>query len=361
VSPATWLIDALKLRCDRVITAVDEPDAFDAHCTDWTKSYGSGSNIDAVVAPNSTAQVSSIVSFCNDNRIGIIPQGGNTGLCGGCVSAPAAGSKRRPQVILSMSRMNLVEALDENAGVAVVQAGVVLEKLNEFAEQNGFIVPLDLGAKGSCQIGGNVATNAGGIRFLRYGSLHENVMGLEVVLPSGEIIDMLRTLHKDNSGYPLKHLFIGSEGTLGVITKVALRLAVKPRSVSVFFCRLHSFRHVASVLRAARSELGEILSAFEFIDANCIDAVRKTNGDLLGRLPSSLVGDGGSLEPDMLRLDSREGDGIKGPVWVLLECSGSDVEADAKRIESFTQKMIENDLIVDATIATNAIQERELW
>lgn len=207
-------------------------DSFDIvkYTVDWTKEYKGGT---VVCLPTCTEDVSSILRYCNTNMIGVVPQGGNTGLVGGAVGLSG---DRGDQVIMSMERMNNIRSISDS--VLVCDAGCILETLNAECNKNGFIVPLDLGAKGACMIGGNVATNAGGLRVVRYGTLHSSILGLEVVQADGTILDMLRTLRKDNCGYHLPHLFIGSEGTLGVITKVAMALALKPTSTAVVWTKV---------------------------------------------------------------------------------------------------------------------------
>jgi D-lactate dehydrogenase (cytochrome) len=176
--------------------------AFDleAYNRDWLGKYRGNSSL--VLKPKSTDEVSHVLRYCHEHSIALAPQGGNTGLVGGSVPV-------FDEVVLSMSRMNTIHAFDEISGVVECDAGCVLEDIDQFLLQKGYTVPLDLGAKGSCQIGGNVATNAGGLRFLRYGSLHGSVLGLEVVLPSGEVLDQNTSVRKDNTGYDLKQLFIG--------------------------------------------------------------------------------------------------------------------------------------------------------
>ena len=207
-------------------------DAFDIekYTVDWTKVYKGGT---VVCFPRSTEDVSKILRFCNSNRIAVVPQGGNTGLVGGGVGLSG---DEGDQLIMSMEKMCSVKSIDES--VLICDAGCILENLNIECGKKGYIVPLDLGAKGACMIGGNVATNAGGLRVVRYGTLHGSVLGLEVVQADGTVLDMLRTLRKDNCGYHLPHLFIGSEGTLGVITKVAIALALKPRCTAVVWAKV---------------------------------------------------------------------------------------------------------------------------
>jgi D-2-hydroxyglutarate dehydrogenase len=206
-----------------------EPTDIAKYTTDWTGSYSGGS---LVCFPQTTEEVSKLLSYCNKYKIGVVPQGGNTGLVGGGVGT------KRGELILSLERLNRIIEVDEQAGVLTCEAGCVLEWLSDEVGKKGFVVPLDLAAKGSCMIGGNVSTNAGGLRVMKYGSLQGNVLGMEVVLADGTVLNMLRTLRKDNCGYHMKNLFVGSEGTLGVITKLNLLLAPKPSFTSVFFAKV---------------------------------------------------------------------------------------------------------------------------
>mgnify|MGYP003386169621 FL=1 len=235
---------------------------------DWLEVYSGGS---VVCIPKSTGDVSALLKYCDQNSIGIVPQGGNTGLVGGSVA------RCDDEVILSLEKMNSIIEIDEDSSVLVCESGCVLQELESAVSDRGYTVPLDLGAKGSCMIGGNISTNAGGLRVLRYGSLHHNVLGLEVVLPNGDVLDLLSKLRKDNTGYHLKHMFIGAEGTLGVITKAAIQLAAKPVSVNVLLFRVSNFQDVKALLRAARKSLSEILSAFEFMDERSVMAVAETS------------------------------------------------------------------------------------
>uniref|UniRef100_A0A1I8F5H8 D-2-hydroxyglutarate dehydrogenase, mitochondrial n=1 Tax=Macrostomum lignano TaxID=282301 RepID=A0A1I8F5H8_9PLAT len=209
--------------------------------------------------------VSAIVRHCNKRRLAVVPQGGNTGLVGGSVPL-------FDEIVISTSRMNSLLSIDPVSGVLVAEAGCVLEQLDREAASQGLMMPLDLGAKGSCQIGGNLATNAGGLRLLRYGSLRGTTLGLEAVLPTGQVLDCLTTLRKDNTGYDIKQLLIGSEGTLGIITKAAILCPARPKSVQLAFLGLDSFQAVLDTYRLARRSLGEILSAFEFIDSESMRA-----------------------------------------------------------------------------------------
>jgi FAD/FMN-containing dehydrogenase len=192
--------------------------------TDWMRKYRGQSSL--VLKPSTTSQVSKILAYCNEHKLAVVPQGGNTGLVGGGVPV-------FDEIIISTQRMNNIHSFDDVSGVVTCESGVILEELDKFLAEKGFMTPLDLGAKGSCHIGGNVATNAGGLRLLRYGSLHGTVLGVEAVLPDGTVLDNLSTLRKDNTGLDLKQLFIGSEGTLGLITAVSILTPRRPSSVNV--------------------------------------------------------------------------------------------------------------------------------
>ena len=183
-----------------------------------------------VLRPGCAIEISKILSYCNRHSIAVVPQGGNSGLVGGSVPV-------FDEVVISLSRLNKIRSFDEVSGNLVCDAGCILESVDGFLRSKDHIFPLDLGAKGSCQIGGNVATNAGGLRLLRYGSLHGNVLGIESVLPDGTIVDDLTTLRKNNTGYGLKHLFIGGEGTIGIITGVSLICPQKAQSIECRFLR----------------------------------------------------------------------------------------------------------------------------
>ncbi|XP_010086273.1 PREDICTED: D-2-hydroxyglutarate dehydrogenase, mitochondrial-like, partial [Pterocles gutturalis] len=247
----------------RVITNPEELKPFNV---DWLKSVRGCSKL--MLKPQTAAEVSQVLRYCYERNLAVNPQGGNTGLVGGSVPV-------FDEIILSTALMNRIISFDKVSGILVCQAGCILEDLNEYLEEQGFIMPLDLGAKGSCHIGGNVATNAGGLRLLRYGSLRGTVLGLEVVLADGSALDCLASLRKDNTGYDLKQLFIGSEGTLGVITAVSILCPQKPKAVNLAFLGCQSFSKVLETFTACRAMLGEILSAYEFMDEKCMELVER--------------------------------------------------------------------------------------
>eukprot|EP00928_Gymnodinium_smaydae_P056366 TRINITY_DN39760_c0_g1_i1.p1 TRINITY_DN39760_c0_g1~~TRINITY_DN39760_c0_g1_i1.p1 ORF type:complete len:541 (+),score=89.55 TRINITY_DN39760_c0_g1_i1:37-1659(+) len=302
---------------------------------DWMGKWEGRSR--CVLKPASTAQVSAILRYANERGLAVVPQGGNTGLVGGSVPV-------HDELVLSLLRMNSVEALDTRSGIVTVQGGMVLEQLDNYLAEHGYMVPLDLGAKGTCTIGGNAATNAGGLRYLRYGSLRGNILGIEAVLADGTVVDSLSTLRKDNTGYGLPQLFIGSEGTLGVITRLSLLVPARPKSVNLAFFGCKDFEHVQRTFMLARKSVGEILSAVEFADRAAIDFV----------------------------LAREEGTGIRDPLeekhpfYVLIETSGSDEDHDQEKLHRFLEAAMNSDdastaVVDDGVVAQDSIQSKAIW
>lgn len=225
-SYATITNDDLKhfesiLSPDRCIT---DPNDIEMYNMDFFRNFRGCSQL--MLKPKTTEEVSAILRHCNARKLAVCPQGGNTGQLAGATPI-------FDEIILSMQLMNHIEHVDEMAGIVVCQSGCVLEKLEQHLLQHSLIMPIDLGAKGSCQIGGNISTNAGGVRLVRYGNLHGNVLGIEAVKADGTILDLMSNFKKDNTGYHLKHLFIGSEGTLGVVTKLAIACPTASKSLNV--------------------------------------------------------------------------------------------------------------------------------
>lgn len=282
-----------------------------------------------VIRPKSTKEMAEVLKHCNENMLAVVPQGGNSGLVGGSVPV-------YDEIIISTSRMNRIRSFDAVSGTLVVDAGCILEVTEQFLHDKGHIFPLDLGAKGSCQIGGNVATNAGGLRLLRYGSLHGNVLGLEVVLPDGTVMDDLTTLRKNNTGYDLKQLFIGGEGTLGIITGVSVLCPQKPAALNVAFFGLESFEKVQKAYREAKAQLSEILSAFELMDARSQDLVHEVTS----------------------KKRPLEG---KYPFYCLIETSGSNTEHDQEKLESFLEHVMAEEIVSDGVLAQDETQMQTLW
>ncbi len=241
-----------------------------AYCQDWRGRYRGDAL--AVVFPADTQQVSAVVQLCATNHIAIVPQGGNTSLCGG--SVPLANKPR--QMVVNLSRMNRVREVDATNYTMTVEAGCKLASLYEAAEEADRLFPLGLTAIAPhCEIGGNLSTNAGGIGVLRYGNARDLVLGLEVVLPDGRIWNGLRRLRKDNTGYDLKHLFIGAEGTLGIITAAVLKLYPRPKSVATACVAVRDPSAAVALLAHLRATCGDKIGGFEIISRSCLDLVFK--------------------------------------------------------------------------------------
>jgi FAD/FMN-containing dehydrogenase len=310
---------------------VKAPDAtlLEKHTHDYCVHARTDVGVQALVFPRTTEQVSKTLRFCNDRGIAVQPQGGLTGLAGGAVPIG-------PCVVLSLERMRAIKEIDTAAGTITVEAGVVMEAVQKAADAADLFFPLDLGGRGSCQIGGNVSTNAGGNRVLRYGMARDLVLGVEAVLADGTVIDALRKVIKNNSGYDLRQLFIGAEGTLGIITAVVLRLFPKPRSTCIGICAVNDYPAVLELLKRSRRGFGAQLSAFEVMWP---DFYRLGTVDL-GRKPPLELGHG---------------------VYVLIETLGTDTEADQARYEAVMAEAIEAGIVVDATIAQSQREATELW
>jgi FAD/FMN-containing dehydrogenase len=284
-----------------------------------------------MVKPESTESVAAIVRICAESRIPIVPQGGNTGLCGGAV--PDSGS-----VLLSLARLKRLRAIDPATHTITVEAGMVLAEVQRAAAEHDLLFPLSLGAEGSCQIGGNLSTNAGGITVLRYGNARDLVLGLEVVLPDGQILGSLKSLRKDNTGYDLKQLFIGAEGTLGVITAAVLKLFPLPRDRATSFVAVRDPQAAIELLGMARRLSGDTVTSFELINRTTLEFVlRHMNGSI-----------------DPLAEPS--------PWYVLIELSSSRVDADlGSALEACLGSAVECGLVLDAAIAQSQAQAKAMW
>ncbi|MCZ4305337.1 FAD-binding oxidoreductase [Zoogloeaceae bacterium G21618-S1] len=311
-----------------VLTNADDQSPY---MTDWRGRYHGTAH--AVVRPAGTMQVAKVVRLCHELGVGVVPQGGNTGLCGG--ATPREGDD---VIVLALDRLKAIRAIDPVDNTMLVEAGCTLAQIQAAAEGVDRLFPLSLASEGSCQIGGNIATNAGGVHVVRYGNTRQQVLGLELVLPDGTIWNGLRSLLKDNTGYDLKQLFIGAEGTLGVITAATLRLMPRPKQRAVAWLAVTDPKAALSLLSAARDRLGERVSAFELISQNALDVVlRHIPG---ARLPLA-----------------------QSPPWsALLEVS--DVAADTKldeALESLAADAFEAGWVSDAAIAASGAQCEALW
>ena len=299
--------------------------------TDWRRQYSGAA--ECVVRPGSTDEVARVVALCVREGVAVVAQGGNTGLVGGSVPT---GAQR--EIVLALARMNRIRAVDALNDTITVEAGCVLAAVQKAAEEAGRLFPLSLAAEGSCQIGGNLSTNAGGVNVLRYGTAREQVLGLEVVLADGRVWDGLRALRKDNTGYDLKQLFLGAEGTLGIITAAVLRLFPRPSATATAWIALDSPRAAVELLGRLRASLGERLSAFELISRPCLEAVLAHSPGVADPLPTAHS-------------------------WYVLAELGDSGEAAAlrERVEGVLADCAAQDALSDAAIAHSGEQARALW
>ena len=301
-----------------------------AYAVDWRRRY-SGRAL-AVVRPADTAQVAAIVQACAQAGTAIVPQGGNTGLVGGSVPDGSG-----TQVVLSTKRLNRVREVDAANATLTAEAGCTLAEVQAAAEAAGLLFPLSLGSEGSCTIGGNLSTNAGGTQVLRYGNARELCLGLEVVTAQGEVWDGLGGLRKDNTGYDLRDLFIGSEGTLGVVTAATLKLFPRPRTLLTAWAALDSLQAACALLQAARAALDAGLTGFEAMNAFSLQLVARHFPQLPQPLPAA-------------------------PWSVLLELSDTGGEDAARaRLEALLAQAIDDGLVRDAAVAQNLSQAQAMW
>lgn len=286
-----------------------------------------------VLRPGSTREVADIVSIADDAGIGIVPQGGNTGLVGGQTPSTDA-----TQVVLSLSRLNSVRNVDAAGGTMIVEAGVTLAEAQAAAERAGRLFPLSLPSEGSCQIGGVLATNAGGTGVLAYGNARALTLGLEVVTANGEIWDGLRVLKKDNTGYDLRDLFIGSEGTLGIITAASLKLFPRPAETAVALVAVPTLEDIATLFRLAESRGAQSLTAFEFMSRFTLELVTR-------HIPGT-------------RIPLRE----ESPWYVLIELSSATEGGEAETaMQRLLAEASEKNIISDAVLAGSLAQAQSLW
>ncbi|WP_420393025.1 FAD-binding oxidoreductase [Acuticoccus sp.] len=307
---------------------VEGPDT-EPYCISWRDNWHGATPL--VLRPDTTARVAEIVRICAETGTPIVPQGGNTGLTGG--SQPHATGN---EVILSTSRLKRVREVDPLNDTITVEAGVTLLEVQEHAAHAGRLFPLSLAAEGTCQIGGNLATNAGGVQVLRYGNARALTLGLEVVTADGAIWDGLRGLRKDNAGYDMKQLFIGSEGTLGIITAATLKLLPLPTDSAVALVAVPSPTVAVELLARLRGALGELLSAFELMHENNFAFAQETMGHV---------------------------DPLPGAGWrVLLQADGPQGrEAMTDRLEEALGAALEDGHITDAVVARSEAQSAQLW
>ncbi|MES2356199.1 MAG: FAD-binding oxidoreductase [Pseudomonadota bacterium] len=311
-----------------LITAADE---IAPYVTDWRRAYRGMTSV--VVRPANAEEVAAVVKVCIETQTPIVPQGGNTSLCG--ASVPHADGR---EIVMSLSRMNRVRAVDLDNDTITVEAGCVLGNVQQAANDANRLFPLSLASEGSCQIGGNLSTNAGGVAVLRYGNTRDLILGLEVVLPSGEIWNGLRGLRKDNTGYDLKQLFIGAEGTLGIITAAVLKLFPKPKKKATALVAIPNPEAAVSLLSRLHDQCGDRLTGFEIMARVCIDLVIEHIH--------------GTHDPLFLPY----------PWYVLIELTDTLASSPLEEaLEETLTDAIEVGLALDAVVAVSDTQTKALW
>ena len=310
---------------------ITDVERMQSYLSDWRNAYRGQAA--AVLRPGTTEEVAAAVRLCAQAGVALVPQGGNTGLCGGSIP-DASGA----QMVLSLTRLKRIREVDVANATITVEAGVILQQLQDAAAEVGRLFPLSLGAEGSCTVGGNLATNAGGTAVLRYGNMRDLTLGLEVVLPDGRIWDGLRGLRKDNTGYDLKQLFIGSEGTLGIITAAVLKLFPALRSLTTAWVALPSPQAAVALLGQMRGLCGDRLTGFELMSRQSLEFVLRHVA--------------GASDP------FAEGH----PWYVLIELS--DTQPDAALNDLLEQGLgeaFEQALVLDAVVAGSQAQVEALW
>ncbi|MBY4898778.1 FAD-binding oxidoreductase [Cupriavidus sp. AU9028] len=308
-----------------------EPGDKAPYLIDWRRRF-TGDAV-AVLLPGSTEEVAAAVKACHAHQLAIVPQGGNTGLCGG-----ATPDHVTPSVVLSLKRLNRIRQVDPLNNTITVEAGVILQQIQEAAREQDRLFPLSLAAEGSCTIGGNLSTNAGGTAVLRYGNTRELCLGLEVVTPSGEIWNGLRGLRKDNTGYDLRDLFIGAEGTLGIITAAVMKLYPAPRARVTALAAVADPRAALKLLETAQQHAGPMLTGFELMSNICLSLVTHHY-------------------PQMRYPFAEQHDQV-----VLLELSDNESEAHARNtFETLMEAAFEAGIVLDAVVAESVQQSRDFW
>ena len=329
-------LKSLQLQYPPIFNKMDH----EKYVNDWREQYVGKTY--AVLRPSNTEEVSNILKFASENNITIVPQGGNTGLCGG-----ATPDKSGNSIIISLEKMNKIRSFNKQAKTITVDAGVILSSIHEKVEQEDLFFPLSLGAKGSCMIGGNLSTNAGGVNVLKYGNSRELCLGLEVVLPDGKIMNLLTELKKDNTGYDLKNLFIGAEGTLGIITGATFKLFPLPKKITTFFVEASTIFNALKLLNVLQLEFPGSIESFEIMP-NTFWVVAKNNIDNIV-MPLEKMPEMGVLVDisSYSNIDIKQND--KGEIPII------------NKVENILAECLENNLISDATICSNEAQSKALW
>jgi len=323
-------IDSVLLDLPTEVVTRDQ-DILSSYVTDFRRQYVGATT--ALLRPRNTAEVQTIVRACAKYKVGLVPQGGNTSYC--TAATPNADGQ---ELLISLERMNRLRELDAENLSLTADAGMILCDLQTAAGDAGLMLPLALGSQQSCRIGGNLSTNAGGINVVRYGMTRDLVLGLEAVLPDGSLFSELNPLRKNNSGYDVKQLFIGAEGTLGVVTGVSLKLVRKPRQTITAFLAVRDITSLAAILDAAQTQSGEAITSFEYISSASLDLLLSAKGHL--RHP---------LEQKSEHYVIMEA-ATASPVLNLEEC-----------MSALLAQLYETELISDGTIAASEQQRADLW
>ena len=317
-----------RLGADAVLTV---PEDVAPYLTDYRALYHGRAS--AVVLPRTVEQVRELLAFCNERRIAVVPQGGNTGYCGG-----ATPNESGSEIVLALGHLDRIRSVDAAGYALVAEAGCILANVQQVADRAGRLFPMSLGSEGSCQIGGNLSTNAGGTQVVRYGMMRDLVLGLEVVLADGRLLSTLSSLRKDNTGYDVKSLFLGAEGTLGVITAASLKLYPKLRAAASAFVAVAGVQSAVDLLGELRETTGDRVSSFELIPRLAVE------------------------------LTARHIDGVSDPLdrpyawYVLCELSSSRAEEPlAEMLESALASALERGLVLDAAIAQNERERSGFW
>ncbi|WP_168192875.1 FAD-binding oxidoreductase [Undibacter mobilis] len=308
--------------------AITDPDVLAPHLIEGRGLYHGHTAM--MLKPANTAEVAAILKLANETRTAIVPQGGNTGLVGGQI--PFDG-----EIILSLSRLDKIREIDSESNTMTLEAGVVLQKAQEAAHAAGRLFPLSLGSEGSCTIGGNLSSNAGGTGALAYGIARELMVGVEVVLADGRVMNLLRKLKKDNTGYDLRHIFVGAEGTLGIITTAVVKLFPQPRAIETAFIGLPSPDAAVKLLNLAQSRIGGTVTGFELMIRGILEFALKHGHNVRDPLAGP------------------------HPWYVLMEVSSQQAEGLRDNVEEFLAEAIEQGIVGDATLAANMDQAKAFW
>jgi FAD/FMN-containing dehydrogenase len=310
---------------------IDDPVRMEGYLSSWRNGWTGKSPF--IALPASTEQISAIVTVCHQNKIPVVPQGGNTGLVGG--SIPSAEGN---QLLINLSRLNKIREIDAVGSTITAEVGVILQTLQETAAKAGFLFPLSMASQGSAQVGGAISTNAGGTAVLRYGNMRNLVLGIEAVLPDGQILSHLAKLLKDNAGYNVGQYFIGSEGTLGIVTAAVLKLFPEIRQSLTAIAAIDSAETALGLLADYRREASEFLSAFEIMSCDALKLVMK-------HIPGA-------------RFPGRD----DTPFYLLIELSASSASAPLRDMfENTAAKAMERGRILDAVVASSAAQAKQFW